>query len=70
MQGIVNLGESLLLEVIAEGIEHQAQADELTGMRLPLVQGFLFYAPLAVAQIGALLATQGLRDPVPATPSG
>jgi diguanylate cyclase (GGDEF)-like protein/PAS domain S-box-containing protein len=70
VQGIVNLGDSLLLDVIAEGIEYQAQADEFTGMRLPLVQGFFFHAPLSAVEIDALLASQDRRQPVTATSRG
>ena len=56
VHGIVNLGDSLRLDVIAEGIEHQGQADEFTGMDLSFAQGFLFSPPLPGAEIGALLA--------------
>ena len=60
VHGIVNLGDSLLLDVVAEGIEQQAQADELCGMRLPLAQGFLFFPPLPATEIEPLLASQDL----------
>ena len=55
VQGIVNLGESLALEIVAEGIEQPAQADQLRRMRSPLGQGFLFSRPLGSAEMGALL---------------
>ena len=55
VSGIVNLGESLELEVIAEGIEQPQQAERLRAMRSPLGQGFLFSRPLAVDQVEALL---------------
>jgi EAL domain-containing protein (putative c-di-GMP-specific phosphodiesterase class I) len=42
VRGIVNLGKSLDLEVIAEGIEQPQQAERLRAMRSPLGQGFLF----------------------------
>jgi len=58
VQGIVSLGDSLLLDVIAEGIEQQGQADELSEMRLPLAQGFLFYPPLPAAEIEMLLGAE------------
>ena len=60
VQGIVNLGESLHLEIVAEGIEEREQADQLREMRSPLGQGFLFSRPIAPAQMGALLAA-GVR---------
>jgi diguanylate cyclase (GGDEF)-like protein/PAS domain S-box-containing protein len=59
VHGIVNLGDSLLLEVVAEGIEQQSQANEFTGMHLPLAQGFLFSRPLPGTEIDALLASGG-----------
>jgi diguanylate cyclase (GGDEF)-like protein/PAS domain S-box-containing protein len=59
VHGIVNLGDSLLLEVVAEGIELQGQANEFNGMRLPLAQGFLFFPPLPGEEIEMLLASDG-----------
>jgi EAL domain-containing protein (putative c-di-GMP-specific phosphodiesterase class I) len=55
VQGIVNLGESMKLDVIAEGIEQPHQADQLQAMRTPLGQGFLFSKPAAPDAILALL---------------
>jgi diguanylate cyclase (GGDEF)-like protein/PAS domain S-box-containing protein len=59
VKGIVNLGESLLLDVVAEGIEQPQQADEFRSMQLPLAQGFLFFPPLPAARIGELLTGAG-----------
>ena len=47
VQGIIHLGESLQLDVIAEGIEHTQQADQLNAMHAPLGQGFLFSRPVS-----------------------
>jgi diguanylate cyclase (GGDEF)-like protein/PAS domain S-box-containing protein len=55
VRGIVNLGESLHLQVVAEGIEEREQADQLRRMRSPLGQGFLFSRPVAPIQLEALL---------------
>ena len=67
MQGIVNLGESLHLEIVAEGIEEREQADQLREMRSPLGQGFLFSRPIAAEQMGALLrGGRSLDEPVAA----
>jgi diguanylate cyclase len=64
VQGIVNLGESLHLEIVAEGIEEREQADQLREMRSPLGQGFLYSRPIAAEQIGALLrAGRSLDEP-------
>ena len=55
VQGIVNLGESLDLDVIAEGIEEPEQAECLREMRSPLGQGFLFSRPVDPEAVTALL---------------
>jgi EAL domain-containing protein (putative c-di-GMP-specific phosphodiesterase class I) len=55
VRGIINLGESLHLDVIAEGIEHQQQADELKRMHSPLGQGYLFSRPVAPNAVLALM---------------
>jgi EAL domain-containing protein (putative c-di-GMP-specific phosphodiesterase class I) len=46
VQGIINLGESLDLDVIAEGIEEHEQAEQLREMRSSFGQGFLFSRPV------------------------
>ncbi len=64
MQGIINLGDSLQLEVIAGGIEQHAQADRLRAMRSPLGQGFLYSRPIRPDAVLALLQASGaLRSP-------
>ena len=55
VRGIVNLGESLNLDVIAEGIERSEQAEELRAMRVKLGQGFLFSRPVAGEALHDLL---------------
>jgi diguanylate cyclase (GGDEF)-like protein/PAS domain S-box-containing protein len=57
VRAIIQLGESLRLDVIAEGIELPEQAEELRTMHLPLAQGFLFAPPLRPAEIEALLVS-------------
>ena len=54
--GIVQLSESLRMEVIAEGIEEAAQADRLRSMRSRLGQGYLYSRPVSPAAIAKLLA--------------
>ncbi len=64
VQGIVRLGESLHLDVIAEGIEHAQQADRLRAMRSPLGQGFLFSRPITPDAILTLVQqTEELTPP-------
>ena len=55
VRGIVELGESLNLQVVAEGIERPEQADQLRAMHGPLGQGFLYSRPLGDAEMTALL---------------
>jgi diguanylate cyclase (GGDEF)-like protein len=55
VEGIISLGETLHVDVIAEGIEELQQADELRAIRATLGQGFLFSKPTTPAQIAALL---------------
>jgi len=59
VQGIINLGESMHLDVITEGIEQAEQAARLRAMRSPLGQGFLFSRPIDPDAILALLRNDG-----------
>jgi EAL domain-containing protein (putative c-di-GMP-specific phosphodiesterase class I) len=56
--GIVQLSDSLHLQVIAEGIEEVAQARELRAMQSPLGQGYLYSKPVPIETIGELLTAQ------------
>ncbi|MGO9961457.1 MAG: putative bifunctional diguanylate cyclase/phosphodiesterase, partial [Solirubrobacteraceae bacterium] len=67
VQGIINLGESLALDVVAEGIEEPEQARQLRGMRSKLGQGFFFSRPMSPEATRALLQTTRL---LPATVPG
>jgi diguanylate cyclase (GGDEF)-like protein/PAS domain S-box-containing protein len=55
VQGIVSLAESLDLVVVAEGIEHPEQAEQLRAMRARYGQGYLFSPPVAPERFWALL---------------
>ncbi len=44
---IVDIGKSLRLSIIAEGVETDEQADALARMGCDLLQGFRFYRPMA-----------------------
>ncbi len=57
VRGILDLGSSLRMSVVAEGIEELGQAEELRGMDSALGQGFLFSRPSPPAEIHALLAS-------------
>jgi diguanylate cyclase (GGDEF)-like protein/PAS domain S-box-containing protein len=55
VQGIVSLADSLDLDVVAEGIEHAAQAEQLRAMQASHGQGYMFSRPVAPERMGALL---------------
>jgi diguanylate cyclase (GGDEF)-like protein/PAS domain S-box-containing protein len=59
VQGIVSLAESLNLVVVAEGIEHPAQAEQLRAMRAHYGQGYLFSPPVHPDRFRVLLQDPG-----------
>jgi diguanylate cyclase (GGDEF)-like protein len=64
-RAIVDLGRTLGLEVIAEGIEHAEQARALADIGCRYGQGFLYARPMGPAAVEALLAEgDGLARPV------
>jgi diguanylate cyclase (GGDEF)-like protein len=64
-RAIIELGRTLGLQVIAEGIEHGAQARWLTDIGCRFGQGYLYARPMGAAAIEALLAEgEGLARPV------
>ncbi|MEO8272463.1 MAG: EAL domain-containing protein [Chloroflexota bacterium] len=57
-QAIVDLGRALRLDMIAEGIETQAQADWFSALGCRLAQGYLFARPMAAAEVDSYLQRQ------------
>jgi len=55
VRAIVDMGSSLHLTTVAEGIERQAQADSLLALGCAFGQGFLFARPMPAADFAALL---------------
>lgn len=53
---VIHLGHELGLEVVAEGIEQEEEADRLRGLDCRLGQGYLYAPPLDPCQIAVLLA--------------
>jgi EAL domain-containing protein (putative c-di-GMP-specific phosphodiesterase class I) len=58
-RAVADLGRNLGLGTIAEGIEHQEQADALRALGCLLGQGFLYSRPLAADAMTELLLGQG-----------
>jgi diguanylate cyclase (GGDEF)-like protein len=72
VRGLLDLGRTLGLEVIAEGIERAVQRDELRTEHCYLGQGYLFARPISETDAEHLLAAQAAADaldPLPAVPS-
>ncbi len=53
---IIGLADGLGLSTVAEGIEHEVQAEQLLGMGCVNAQGYLFSRPLSVADAYGYLA--------------
>jgi diguanylate cyclase (GGDEF)-like protein/PAS domain S-box-containing protein len=56
VRSVVQLGRSLHLDLVAEGIEDAEQAEELLAMGVRSGQGFYYAEPLDAERFGALLA--------------
>jgi diguanylate cyclase (GGDEF)-like protein/PAS domain S-box-containing protein len=69
VRGIIEMGHSLRLDIVTEGIEEVAEADLLRELRSDLGQGFLFSRPIDAAAIDRLLITgKQLTAPAAAFP--
>ncbi|WP_448623634.1 putative bifunctional diguanylate cyclase/phosphodiesterase [Geodermatophilus sp. URMC 64] len=58
LRGLINLGRTLDLEIVAEGIEEELQRTHLRDGGAGLAQGYLFAAPLEHTDAGLLLLGQ------------
>ncbi len=61
VQAIITLGQTLRLQIVAEGIEVYEQMEALQGLGCEIGQGYHFARPLTADEIAALL-----QDPYPA----
>lgn len=64
VKSIIEIGKTLGIQVVAEGVETPAQADRLTDMGCDYLQGYLFARPMTGADFAAWLKAQ--RHPAPA----
>jgi diguanylate cyclase (GGDEF)-like protein/PAS domain S-box-containing protein len=76
VRSVVELGEALDMQIIAEGIEGQGQLDSVTGLRCDIGQGYFFAPPLDADAMRALMngdepASEGGSHsaPAPSQPS-
>ncbi|MGF1727396.1 sensor domain-containing protein [Photobacterium nomapromontoriensis] len=55
IENIINLGKSLNMSVVAEGVETRQQATLLSNLNCNSIQGFHFYKPLPKQELEAIL---------------
>jgi diguanylate cyclase (GGDEF)-like protein len=70
VRAIIDMGHALDLEIVAEGVETEAQARRLRELGCDALQGFLFCRPMAVADFGDWLGQMASDGPLPAQPLG
>lgn len=58
---IINLGENLSLNIIAEGVETMAQRDYLANFGCLVFQGYYFSRPLPLTEFNANIAAENLK---------
>ena len=63
VRGLLELGRTLGLETVAEGVEHPVQRDALRLQGCDLAQGYLFARPMNSADARALLLRQNALLP-------
>jgi diguanylate cyclase (GGDEF)-like protein/PAS domain S-box-containing protein len=65
VRSVVELGEALDMQIIAEGIEMQGQLDSVTGLRCDIGQGYFFAPPLDADAMRSLLNDEAVPAPPP-----
>ncbi|TFV60125.1 EAL domain-containing protein [Geodermatophilus sp. DF01-2] len=63
LRGLIDLGHTLVLEIVAEGIERERQRTHLRDGRVGLAQGYLFAAPPEHTDAELLLLGGAARPP-------
>jgi EAL domain-containing protein (putative c-di-GMP-specific phosphodiesterase class I) len=64
VRAIVDLGRSLKLSTVAEGVELPEQAAELRALGCEMAQGYLFSRPLEPAAVSAVLGSRAAATPL------
>ncbi|RON50029.1 putative bifunctional diguanylate cyclase/phosphodiesterase [Pseudomonas frederiksbergensis] len=57
IEAIIKLGQALGLELVAEGVETQEQADTLLRQGCQIMQGYLYCRPIPFSQIASFLSS-------------
>ena len=65
VHAICTLAKSLEMEIIVEGIEHQAQVPPIQQLGCQEAQGFLLSEPVPLESLAALLRERGGYIPLP-----
>jgi diguanylate cyclase (GGDEF)-like protein/PAS domain S-box-containing protein len=65
VEGIIRIAQTLRLEVIAEGIETEAQLERLVEMGCRLGQGYLLATPMTAQEAAGLLQLEPVSRPHP-----
>jgi len=60
VQTIISLGHNLGMQVVAEGVESEAQLKLLKRLRCDLVQGYLFSRPVDAKDAAAMFLARRL----------
>lgn len=69
IQSVVTLGRGLGMEVVAEGVETEAEASVMRLVGVNELQGFYFSPAAPPSAVAQLCETIGVRPPAPAQPS-
>jgi EAL domain-containing protein (putative c-di-GMP-specific phosphodiesterase class I) len=59
---VVMLARALGLDVVAEGVETEAELDLLRAMGSDFVQGYFYYRPMDADAVGLVLRKQAARS--------
>jgi diguanylate cyclase (GGDEF)-like protein/PAS domain S-box-containing protein len=68
VRAVLDMAHTLNLDVVAEGVETEAQRDELAGLGCALGQGYLFSRPIPADALSALLLSRSASWPADAPP--
>jgi EAL domain-containing protein (putative c-di-GMP-specific phosphodiesterase class I) len=58
VRSVVDIGEALDMQIVAEGVERRDQLDHLSDMRCNIGQGYYFARPLDSMSMGRMISDQ------------